>query len=612
MTGTTGGTTPTVPDPVPGDPDSVRAAARRYVAGHEALDAASSAVGGVAAGLDGWRGEAAGRATEHLAAVRADLGRQQRSLERASQALTQYATELEELQTEARVAMAAVHQAQHAQQQARTAQLANPLDPMAGTTADIMAGGDGDPDTRYRNAMNRIDDLRARAREAANRCAMSVGSTVDPRLSRSSTARPGVADPTESGRLARAEPRTGIEAGRPGEMGHEPEQADETEQPGHIPDWVGAMGLGPAGRGLGSGRSGARDTWARAGTRQWGRPDDSTSRTTARPEPAPPGDDEHGPTVTITLWKAEHETFHGDETTRTWSGAHGSAVIRAWRGVRTERTTSADVSSDAEDGAGIGIQQRVTQTRGLGLSTESARHIGGVDVTDWTDVRLGTRTSLGGGERLGPDGMKLGADASVQAGIDVHDTEEVRAGGVSVESDQEVFAGGQADAGGGVEIGPHGLEAGGHVGGFVGVQETFGEQVAAGGIRAQTEASLWAGVGFHAEAHAGYHDGRFTLSWQLGGALGLGAKFGDSVTIDPVKVVEELGRWPGVLAAPLAPELAAVGYLADHAGDVEDVAEEGAHVAEKAADAAGDAASGAAHDVGHAVSGGWHEVKGWF
>ncbi|MFR9674173.1 putative T7SS-secreted protein [Streptomyces sp. TR02-1] len=156
-----------------------------------------------------------------------------------------------------------------------------------------------------------------------------------------------------------------------------------------------------------------------------------------------------------------------------------------------------------------------------------------------------------GGDFSGKAGMNLlGADAKFTAGT--------HGGNAVAEASGKAYLA-QGSAEGKYEAGV--FEASGKAEGMVGAQAraqgiagkngVHGEFEAFAGAKAAIEghasvagvgvggtAEAWAGVGVDADLDLGYENGKFVVGGELGAALGVGAKLGGSVEIDPGKVAD--------------------------------------------------------------------------
>jgi hypothetical protein len=109
----------------------------------------------------------------------------------------------------------------------------------------------------------------------------------------------------------------------------------------------------------------------------------------------------------------------------------------------------------------------------------------------------------------------------------------MEAGVFGVEGEGKAFAG--ADANANLSAGKDGLHAGAEA--FAGAKATGELSADVAGVGAGVSGEAWAGAGASAGADLGMKDGKFTIGGEVGVGLGLGAKVGFDVTIDPGKLV---------------------------------------------------------------------------
>ncbi|NLU65833.1 putative T7SS-secreted protein [Streptomyces sp. HNM0574] len=113
----------------------------------------------------------------------------------------------------------------------------------------------------------------------------------------------------------------------------------------------------------------------------------------------------------------------------------------------------------------------------------------------------------------------------------------------------EAYAGAEAEAKG--SIGADGVH--GEAGAFAGAKATAEGSASVAGVGVGGTAEAWAGVGAEAKFDAGFKDdGTFTIGGEAGIGLGVGAKLGGQIEIDPGKVtdaagdaVDTVGDWAG-------------------------------------------------------------------
>lgn len=100
------------------------------------------------------------------------------------------------------------------------------------------------------------------------------------------------------------------------------------------------------------------------------------------------------------------------------------------------------------------------------------------------------------------------------------------------------FAGAEATAKG--SVGMDGVH--GEAGAFAGAKATAEGHADVAGVGVGGTAEAWAGAGAEAKFDAGFNDeGKFTIGGEAGIGLGVGAKLGGSIEIDPGKVTDAAG-----------------------------------------------------------------------
>lgn len=101
------------------------------------------------------------------------------------------------------------------------------------------------------------------------------------------------------------------------------------------------------------------------------------------------------------------------------------------------------------------------------------------------------------------------------------------------------FAGAEADAS--LTAGKDGLK--GQAGAFAGAKAGGSVGADVGGLGAGVTGEAWAGVGAEAEFDLGKgDDGKWHIGGRAGAGLGLGAKVGGEITIDPPKIADTAGK----------------------------------------------------------------------
>lgn len=159
-----------------------------------------------------------------------------------------------------------------------------------------------------------------------------------------------------------------------------------------------------------------------------------------------------------------------------------------------------------------------------------------------------------GGEVSGKAGMTLlgaeaqagvglqGANASANAGAKAYLAQasaegKYSAGVFEASGKAEGFVGAEAVAQG--SIGKDGVHAG--VDAFAGAKATAEGHASVAGVGVGGTAEAWAGIGAEANVDLGMENGKFVIGADLGLGLGVGAKLGGSIEVDPDKVTDAVG-----------------------------------------------------------------------
>jgi hypothetical protein len=177
------------------------------------------------------------------------------------------------------------------------------------------------------------------------------------------------------------------------------------------------------------------------------------------------------------------------------------------------------------------------KTRGKGLGGEYSGKAG--------ISTLGAEAKAG----WGTDGMNLAGQASAKAYLAQASAEgKYQAGLFEASGKAEGMVGADANVRG--SIGVDGVHVGGEA--FAGAKAGVEGHASVAGVGVGGDAEVWAGVGVEANLDVGMHNGKMVIGGDLGAALGVGAKLGVSVEIDPGKVtdavsgaVDTVGDWGG-------------------------------------------------------------------
>jgi uncharacterized protein YukE len=146
-------------------------------------------------------------------------------------------------------------------------------------------------------------------------------------------------------------------------------------------------------------------------------------------------------------------------------------------------------------------------------------------------------SALGAEARAGTslNGYNAQAQASAKAYLGQAAAEgKYQAGLFEASGKAEAMVGAEADVRG--SVGVDGVHVGGEA--FVGAKAGVDGHASVAGVGVGGEAEVWAGVGAEADFDFGMENGKFVIGGELGAGLGVGAKLGGSVEIDPGKVVD--------------------------------------------------------------------------
>ncbi|THA24210.1 hypothetical protein E4198_05155 [Streptomyces sp. RKND-216] len=177
------------------------------------------------------------------------------------------------------------------------------------------------------------------------------------------------------------------------------------------------------------------------------------------------------------------------------------------------------------------------KTRGKGLGGEYSAKAG--------MSTLGAEAKAG----WGTNGANLAGQASAKAYLAQASAEgKYQAGLFEASGKAEGMVGADANVRG--SVGPDGVHVGGEA--FAGAKAGVEGHASVAGVGVGGNAEAWAGIGFEANLDAGMQNGKLVIGGDLGAALGVGAKAGVSVEIDPGKVTDAVsdaadtvGDWGG-------------------------------------------------------------------
>lgn len=86
------------------------------------------------------------------------------------------------------------------------------------------------------------------------------------------------------------------------------------------------------------------------------------------------------------------------------------------------------------------------------------------------------------------------------------------------------------------------------VGAFAGARAGVDGEVGVGPVAATGSVEAWAGIGAEAKLDAGFHDGKLTLNYGAGLAVGVGCAYGGAIEIDVMGALKGIGGLAGMFA----------------------------------------------------------------
>lgn len=175
----------------------------------------------------------------------------------------------------------------------------------------------------------------------------------------------------------------------------------------------------------------------------------------------------------------------------------------------------------------VGTGDRFT----VGAKAEGATQVGDVTMAGSAEAKVGAEANAS--LSAGPDGLK--GSAAVSAGATAQAQGSLVSGPAEINGKAEAFAG--AEAGASASIGPTGVNAG--VEAFAGARVEGSVSGDVGGVGAGLKGEAWAGVGAEANVTLGMDEsGKFRIGGEAGVGLGVGAKLGGEIVIDPAEVTK--------------------------------------------------------------------------
>ncbi len=232
------------------------------------------------------------------------------------------------------------------------------------------------------------------------------------------------------------------------------------------------------------------------------------------------------------------------------------------------KTGGSKVLAQTKDGKGkVTLDTSASGSYQVGLSGASAQGQAGVGVTASygdsakTTGKYGTaeasykaqasaKASADGKVSLSANGLEatanayVGVSASVEGTAKVESKPLVKIGGVDVKANASVTgkveAGAYAYANATAKVtgNPPTAVVQAKAGAFAGAKATATGKVGVGPFSASVTGEAWAGAGAEAHVEAGYKNGKLSLSWGAGAAVGYGAGLSGKVEVD----VKQLGK----------------------------------------------------------------------
>jgi hypothetical protein len=281
------------------------------------------------------------------------------------------------------------------------------------------------------------------------------------------------------------------------------------------------------------------------------------------------------------------KTLAGDVNGPNFVGANASANGSVKVGL-----TGIEAQGHAEAGieARAGTSGRVEGQYGTAEGSASAQ--------------ISAKATADGKATLGPNGLTAeghlyaGVSASAEASGRLESKPFATIGGVpmtlSAEGKAKVEAGAYAyaDAKAQATWNPPALAVNAKAGAFAGARASAEGSIGAGPVKATGRAEAWAGIGAEANLDVGYHDGKLSLDFGAGAALGVGFKLGGKIELD----VGAIGKMAEGVAKDVEHVAQDVGKAVEH------VAQDVGKTVESGVKAVGNAVSNAVSSVGSGIS----------
>ncbi|MBB4908803.1 putative T7SS-secreted protein [Actinophytocola algeriensis] len=167
----------------------------------------------------------------------------------------------------------------------------------------------------------------------------------------------------------------------------------------------------------------------------------------------------------------------------------------------------------------------------VGPKVEGATQVGDVTMAGSAEAKAGAKANAS--LSAGLDGVKGSAAASVGATAQAQGS--LVSGPAELNGKAEAFVG--AEAGANLSAGPTGVTAG--VDAFAGARVEGSVSADVGGVGAGLKGEAWAGIGAEANVTFGMDEaGKFRLGGEAGVGLGVGAKLGGEIVLDPAELTK--------------------------------------------------------------------------
>ncbi len=167
----------------------------------------------------------------------------------------------------------------------------------------------------------------------------------------------------------------------------------------------------------------------------------------------------------------------------------------------------------------------------VGPKAEGATQVGDVTLAGSAEAKAGAQANAS--LSAGLDGLKGSATASVGGTLQAQGS--LVSGPAELNGKVQAFAG--AEAGANASIGPTGVNAG--VNAFAGARVEGSVSGDVGGVGAGLKGEAWAGIGAEANVTFGQDEtGKWRIGGEAGVGLGVGAKLGGEIVIDPAELTK--------------------------------------------------------------------------